>query len=284
MPGKPRRQGGEICPNLPSEFHALRYGYHRQCSQRFTNVSRLLKRKKVSSEHLPGPKVAKRCRTEETLSTPSPLLPSDRCLFCDKNRLTKNREEEKLVKCVTKTSEGSIKAAAESKQEETILLKVKGADLVAKEAHYHNSCRKEYTRPSKQRSGTDRGNRLEIEAAHRAAFDHVCDFVGESIISGQNVVRMSTLRERYLQHIQDNTPEFYNPEYKTDKLKDNLKNSFGSSLQFWQPKYKSQLVYSSDIQKGQAVEAAFEIAAFKAKRLEEAALILRREIQRCYKS
>ena len=76
----------EICSNLPSELHALRYGYHRQCYQRFTNVSRLFKRKKVSSEHLTGLKVAKRRRTEETLSTPSSLLPSDRCLFCDKNR------------------------------------------------------------------------------------------------------------------------------------------------------------------------------------------------------
>ena len=134
----------EICSNLLSEFHALRYGYHRQYYQRFTNVLRLLKRKKrVSSEHLTGPKVAKRRRTEETLSTPSPLLPSDRCLFCDKKRLTKNREEEKLVKCVTKTSEESIKAAAESKQDETILLKVRGVNLVVKEAHYHNSCRKE---------------------------------------------------------------------------------------------------------------------------------------------
>ena len=124
-------------------------------------------------------------------------MPSDRCLFCDKNRLTKNREEEKLVKCVTKTSEESIKAAAESKQDDTILLKVRGVNLVAKEAHYHNSCRKEYTRPSKQRSGIGRGNQSEIEAAHQAAFDHVCDFVGESIISGLNVARMSTLRERY---------------------------------------------------------------------------------------
>ena len=211
-------------------------------------------------------------------------MPSDRCLFCDKNRLTKNREEKTLVKCVTKTSEESIKAAAESKQDETILLKVRGVDLVAKEAHYHYSCRQEYTRPSKQRSGTDRGNQSEIEAAHQAAFGHVCDFVGESIISGLNVVRMSTLRERYLQHIQDNNPEFYNPEYKTDKLKDKIKNRFGSSLQFWQPNYKSQLVYSSGIQKGQAVEAAFETAASEAKRLEETALILRKEIQRCYKS
>ena len=112
----------------------------------------------VSSEHLTGPKVAKRRRTEETLSTLLPLLPSDRCLFFGKNRLTKNREEEKLVKCVIKTSEESIKAAAESTQDETILLKVRGVDLVAKEAHYDNSCRKEYTRPSKQRSATDRGN------------------------------------------------------------------------------------------------------------------------------
>ena len=99
---------------------------------------RLVKRKKVSSEHIPGPSVAKSRKTTET-STSSPLFPSDRCFFCNKSRLTKKRKVEKLVKCVTKTSEESIKAASERKQDETILAKVKGVDLVAKEAHYHYS-------------------------------------------------------------------------------------------------------------------------------------------------
>ena len=101
--------------------------------------------------------------------------------------------------------------------------------------------------------------RAKLEVAHKAAFDYVSDFVSESIIAGLNVMRMSTLREHYLQYMLDNSPTFYNPEYKTDKLKDKLVNRFGSSLQFWQLNYKSQLVYSSGIQKGQAVEVALSL-------------------------
>ena len=57
---------------------------------------------------------------------------------------------------------------------------------------------------------------------------------------------------------------------------------FGSSIQFWQPNYRSEFAYSYDIKKGEAVEVAFEAAASEYKRLEEAASILRRAIQSAY--
>ena len=45
-----------------------------------------------------------------------------------------------------------------------------------------------------------------------------------------------------------------------------------------QPNYTSKLVYCSNIPRRQAAEGAFEIASWKAKILEEAAIILRRVI------
>lgn len=212
-------------------------------------------------------------------------MPSDKCLFCDKSRITRNGKEEQLVKCITKTSEESINAAAERQKDDKLLLKIRGVDLVAVEAHYHNWCRREYTRSSIRHSdpsNKDSDDYAALQAAHKAAFDHVCSYVNDNIIVGLNVVRMTMLRERYLQYMLENSPTFFNTEYKTDKLKDKLVNRFGNYLQFWQPNYKSELVYSSGIEKGQAVEAAFESAASEAKILEEAALILRREIQSCY--
>ena len=76
-----------------------------------------------------------------------------------------------------------------------------------------------------------------------------------------------------------NNPDCYNPDYKTDKLKSKLVERFGSSIQFWQPNYKSELVYSSHVSKGEAIEVAFEAAASETKRLQEAASILRRAVQ-----
>ena len=114
-----------------------------------------------------------------------------------------------------------------------------------------------------------------MEAAHKAAFDKLCEHINTSIISGGNVERMSMLRERYLTYIVQNSPECYNPDYKTDKLKTKLVKRFGSLIQFWQPNYRSEFVYSSDIKKGEAAE----VAASEYKRLEEVASILRPAIQ-----
>ena len=54
--------------------------------------------------------------------------------------------------------------------------------------------------------------------------------------------------------------------------------AFGQRIQFWQPNHRSELVYSTDVKKGQAIEVAFEIAASESKRVEESALLLRRII------
>ena len=53
---------------------------------------------------------------------------------------------ENLVQCVTTTAEESIKEAANEKNDEEILRQVRDVDLVAKELHYHNTCRRDYTR------------------------------------------------------------------------------------------------------------------------------------------
>ena len=117
-----------ICSNIPSAFVPAQYGYHRSCYQRFTNVSRIMKRKKeapnTSSEF--GESSVKRRRvSQHSALTPSRLLPAHKCLFCDKGRIRKSGKEEHLVKCVTKIAEESIKRAAETKQDEFILLRLR---------------------------------------------------------------------------------------------------------------------------------------------------------------
>ena len=51
-----------------------------------------------------------------------------------------------LVKCMAKTAEDSAKEANKRKQDQHILLKVRDTDLAAQEAHYHATCRRDYTR------------------------------------------------------------------------------------------------------------------------------------------
>ena len=46
---------------------------------------------------------------------------------------------------MTKTAEDSVKEAVTRKQDQQILLKVQDTDLAAREAHYHATCRRDYT-------------------------------------------------------------------------------------------------------------------------------------------
>ena len=60
-------------------------------------------------------------------------------------------------------------------------------------------------------------------------------------------------------------------------MKDKLCKHFGKRLAFWQPRKKAELVYAADVE-GEAVEAAFELAASDEKLLIERAAIIRRHI------
>ena len=75
-----------------------------------------------------------------------------------------------------------------------------------------------------------------------------------------------------------NHPEAYNENYKTYRLKDKLIKHFCDRLRFWQPTTKGELVCSAEIDEGQAIALAFELASSDEKFLEEAALITKRHI------
>ena len=47
---------------------------------------------------------------------------------------------------MAKTAEDSVKEATKRKQDQHILFKVQDTDLTAREAHYHATCRRDYTR------------------------------------------------------------------------------------------------------------------------------------------
>jgi hypothetical protein len=86
--------------------------------------------------------------------------------------------------------------------------------LRAREARYHNSCRRSYLRTEDQYHCTlndsnaddiaDKGTISEWKeqrAAYDAAFDFICEHVSTSIVAGGNVERLSMIHEKYLQHI-----------------------------------------------------------------------------------
>jgi len=176
-----------------------------------------------------------------------------------------------------------IKESAIEKNDFTMLGKIQGIDLVAREAH-HNSCRKSYTFPSARHEKDVRSeDECKQKEAYREYFGILCDYVEDNIVVGGRVERMTMLHERYLQYIELHYPNFFNPLYRTSKLKDKLSKHFSDRINFWQPNYKCDLVYSSLLGVGEAVEVAFESATSERRILEDADLILRQNIQHAYK-
>ena len=198
----------------------------------------------------------------------SVLLPLDKCIVCDQRRKYVphlKQYEYKLVKCETKEAEKSIREAAVEKQNFSVLGRIEGLDLVAREAYYHERCRRELVRDIKRHQGRDASFSRRNEA-HREAMEHVCQYIEENIIQKAQVERMTMILERFLGYLQQHAPEHYNPNYRTLKLKEKLIHHFGERIKFWSPNSRSDLIYSSELLLGQAVELAFVAAASESRR------------------
>lgn len=273
-----------ICRSLPTGLSA-HHGYHRKCYQIFTNTTRLLKRKTDPdcSESEQKSNFSKKKKRRQSTTTHRALLPQRECIFCGKRVKKSGQKFECLKKLSSQSREKTIKLRAEAIHDAKIMA-YKDVDLVAKEARYHLACYHQFVPPEGPASTSVSGTEKAMHMAHDDAFRYICRYVEESIIQGCQVERITMLKEKYLMYMSENHSEFYNSQYKTDKLKVKLVKHFGQKIQFWRPNYRSELVYSSNIQPGEAVETAFEAAASDSRLLEEAALVLRRVILSSFKS
>jgi len=170
-----------------------------------------------------------------------------------------------------------------------LLGKSDGVDLRAQEARYHESCHGSYVSTpcteQESQSVDSEGASVECNWYMRQKMHMMKHFVicvsihvRNNIVDSGHVERISMLRERYFEYMHTHSPKYYNADYQTRKLKGKLQSHFGDSLQFWQPNFKSELVYSSTIGTVDAVE----VATSETWILEEAAATLRRHIQTGY--
>ena len=145
------------CNSWPTESNSELLGQHRWCYKKFTNVYRLPMSEKSTSELLSYPvdseqQTSRRSSRSNLQSTHGLLFPQDICMFCGKGKYY-TRTKSKLVKCVTQSAESSIKEAAIANKDHELLSRVMDIDLIAKEARYHEYCRKLYI--MKKREATE---------------------------------------------------------------------------------------------------------------------------------
>jgi hypothetical protein len=134
--------------NLPSEYMES-MGYHTQCYRDFTAVPRTslpatgnvdqkihVLRSGVDHGHADTVGIFRKT-----------------CIFC--NAMTKSLgkgRREPLGNCEQTKGAESIRNAAEALQDEVMMAKLGGIDLIAKEVRYHDTCRKSYLSQAKRQN------------------------------------------------------------------------------------------------------------------------------------
>ena len=244
----------ETC-NLIPERLLPHHGYHQVCYQRFTaNLDRL----KVNPEQ------ASASRSTRSLSTDRTVFKPD-CIFC-------NRESRKKVKVRgTWTTEGlsvfdrdggkTILDVAERKHDEKLLTRIRGFDLFACEAKYHQSCRTCYIQDAtKWRSSDDKAKQEQValEQAHAGAFDCVRKVIEEDVLRKKNIIKLKDLCSIYIESL-DRTSH-PNPFYRSENLKVKLEKHYRDSISCCPlGPFKSYIIYSKDIDVAAAMKYSYEL-------------------------
>ena len=83
-----------------------------------------------------------------------------------------------------KTAEDSVKEATKRKQDQHILLKVQGTDLAARKAHYHATCRTDYTREDDRHQETTKDSKtIDEQASNKTIyFQYIIQYVMGRIV------------------------------------------------------------------------------------------------------
>jgi len=271
----------EACDRIPESYTDYD-GFHRECYQRFTmNLNRL-----ETPPEMPEPACSSRSSRRSSNDSDTVIFKPD-CIFCNSVGCKKIKVKGNWTTEGTSQFEFGgwkrVLEAAEEKADETLLTRIRGHDLFAREARFHKSCRAKYVSDPKHLRSTDDENRAQqqkLELAHRETYLKVCQKIDRDIICDKKIVKLSELRQLYISGLADT--EFPNPNYRSENLKAKLEKdvTYCGKLSFCKlgNQFTSCIVYSSDIDVNCAVKSAYELGSIDM--IQDAAMYLHQLIMR----
>ena len=128
-----------------------------------------------------------------------------------------------MLKCNYVSDSGKLLFAAEEQKDESLLIQIRGRDLVASEAMYHLSCYRRYTQYLSMSRSVDEGN-PDLNP-YQAGYTEFCKtVVEEKLMKGREVLRLSRLNALFKKIVRDKEGEDIS-SYKAYSLKARLKKS-----------------------------------------------------------
>ena len=224
--------------------------YHSKCYRNYTAVKRPSTDSKSNS-------ISKTLQTRRNSSMPSSNtegLLKGSCIFCNTVRKTINRKVEPLSDCLTKDGCKSIYAAAPrlSNNERIKALANREVDLIAKEAQYHKSCRRQFF---KQVEGATLKNKdVSTRQLHSTTFDALSALIEKDVIGNNKAMLSTSILELYKSEFisaggTTDDIESYTAQALTKKIKEKFGEKISISLYDHR---KGNFVYSSTMSDSEA--------------------------------
>ena len=122
------------------------------------SLTRNLTEGKQEEEEVTPERRSSRQSSGQSSSSGSTTILTKKCIFCIKYKYVKNsKNREKLTNCLQLRADGNIRELA-TKRNDAKIIAVTTDELIAKEACYHFTCYRDYTRPIKPISTRNQDN------------------------------------------------------------------------------------------------------------------------------
>ena len=204
----------------------------------------------------------------------------------------KDKGVKELISVASFDSCQAIVDAAIARDDQRLLLNIKGVDLIAKEAKYHGKCRSKYVSKTNLKCLSYKEDNEEEECVYSAAFAMLVDEITPGLSEG-TIYDMSHLLDRYKQVWEVKGISCSN--YRSEKFKRRMRGHFFFEKQ--NDPSKAELIYSSHLSVADIVKTSvsqqssedFEVDEDKRQDMEQdkatilyqAAKIIKNDIKQC---
>ena len=179
------------------------------------------------------------------------------CMVCQQ---VKCKGERDLTHVANLQVYDTLMNAAQCRNDKTMMMRIRGEDLVAMEAKYHRGCYRRYTAAASSSKSKEGDKSIQVE--YDSAFLKLINEIEQKLVKEGRAYDMATLLCMYKRHLTDSGMEkAVTDMYKVQNLKRKLIQHYGEKIKFHQQyeRNKSELVCSSSLNLAEIINLVAEL-------------------------
>ena len=242
-----------ISPDLKNNtFLIENVKWHKSCYSTYTSNENV--KYHASTQH---DALASQPSTSVTLRSSVMATNWKLCMVCQQ---VKCKGERDLTQVANLQVYDTLMNAAKCRNDETMMMRIRGEDLVAMEAKYHRGCYRRYTAAASSSKSNGSDNNIQVE--YGSAFLKLINEIEQKLVKEGRAYDMATLLCMYKRHLTDSGMEKAVADmYKVQNLKRKLIQHYGEKIQFHQQyeRNRSELVCSSSLNLAEIINLVAEL-------------------------